>query len=367
MVNDYPTPGSSMKHPFQPASAKTISVLTINVWFGLEERGILKMKPLESEERREKRYQILVKELRALQPDFVAIQEANPIPQYSRRLATDLGYDEIHQVYNGGIKIGNLGVPINLRMGLVVLSKKRFNLRWAGSRQISGDPFGIYGDFFCFHFTDSRHVMAGVASVEGKPLSIVHTHTYAGPPDRRETFHLLDHYRNQGKISQEEYQTYLSTLRRIFRRQEQEIEKILAFLKMTAGAEPAVLLGDFNMTEDNPLMAHLIEEGRLLDTYRIANPEKEGITWDGNNNENTALSGMSPSNRGYLRSVYGQMRAEYDRKSRRIDYIFLNAAFRSDQILESRVVLDKAVGGVRASDHYGVMAIVSLRPGCGHR
>jgi len=356
-----------MKQPSATPSSQTISFLTINVWFGLEERGILKMKPLESEERREKRYQILVKELRALQPDFIAIQEANPILQYSRRLATDLGYDEIHQVYNGGIKIGNLGMPINLRMGLVVLAKKRFNLRWAGSRQISGDPFGIYGDFFCFHFTDSRHVMAGVASVEGKPFYIVHAHTYAGPPKSRETFHLLDHYRNQGKISEEEYRTYLSALRRIFRRQKQEIERILAFLKMTAGTEPAVLLGDFNMTEDNSLMVHLIEEGRLLDTYRIANPEKEGITWGGKDNENTGLSGMSSSNRGYLKSVYGRMRAEYDRKSRRIDYIFLNAAFRSDQILESRVVLDQAVDSLHASDHYGVMTILSLRPGCGHR
>lgn len=357
-----------MKHPSQPAPSQTISILTINVWFGLEERGILKMKPLESDERREKRYQILLKELRTLHPDFIAIQEANPIPKYSRRLSTDLGYDEIHQVYNGGIKIGNLGIPVNLRMGLMVLAKKRFHLRWAGSSQISGDAFGIYRDFFCFHFTDSRHVMAGVASVEGKRLYIVHAHTYPGPsPESREIYHLLDQYRDQGKISKKQYQTHLSTLQRVFLRQEQEIEKILAFFKRTAGAEPAVLLGDFNMTEDNPLMVHLMEEGRLLDTYRVANPEKEGITWDSNNNENTRFSGRIVSNLGNLKGVYDHLRAEYNRKSRRIDYIFLNSVFSKDHIHESRVILDQAVDGVHASDHYGVMTVVSLRPERGHR
>lgn len=356
-----------MKYPSKSPSSQTVSILTINVWFGLKERGILRMKPIEPDERREKRYQILVKELRRLQPDFIAIQEANPIPQYSRRLATDLAYDEIHQVYNGGIKIGRLGIPINLRMGLLVLAKKRFQLRWAGASQISGDRFGIYGDLFCFHFADSRFVMAGVASIEEKRLYVVHAHTYAGPSEDRDVLDLLDRYRNQGKISQEQYRSYLSTLRRVSLRQEQEIEEILAFLKRTAGTEPAVLLGDFNLTEDSPLMVHLIEEGHLWDTYRIANPEREGITWDSDHNKNTAFSGGVASTRGNLMNVYRQLRAEYDRKSRRIDYIFLNSAFRRDQILESRVVLDQPVDGVHTSDHYGVMTVVSIRPGCGRR
>lgn len=356
-----------MRHPSRSASSQTLSILTINVWFGLEERGILRMKPLESDEQREKRYQLLVAELRQLQPDLIAIQEANPIPQYSSRLATDLGYDEIHKVHNGGIKIGSLGIPRNLRMGLVLLAKKRFHLRWIGARQISGDPFGLYGDFLCFHFTDSRHIMAGKALVNEKPLYILHTHTYAGPPKSDEIFDLLNRYRDQGKFSGKEYRAYRSTLNRISHRQAQEIERILAFLKETAGADPAVLLGDFNMTEDNPLMVRLVKEGRLWDTYRIANPGKQGVTWDGENNENTRFLGGIARQRARLKRICDQLRAEYDRKSRRIDYIFLNSAFGQDQILESRVVLDGAVDGVHPSDHYGVMTVVSLKPECGHR
>lgn len=357
------TPGPSTKHPSRPSPPQTISIVTINVWFGLDEQGILKMNPLETCERRQKRYQILVAELRSLKPDFIAIQEANPVPEYSRRLATDLGYDEIHKVYNAGIKIGNLGIPINLKLGLMVMAKKQFRLRWTGARQISGDLLGIYGDFFCFHFTDSRYVMAGAALVDGQKIHLVHTHTYPGLPENPETLRLLDKHRHQGKITEKEYRYHLSTLRGSIHRQEEEIEKILAFFKKTVSEDPAVLLGDFNMTEDNPIMVHLMEEGRLWDTYRIANPKKEGVTWDSENNENTRFSEINVSRRDNLKKVYERLRVEYDRKSRRIDYIFLNSAFRKDQILESRVVLDRAVDGVHASDHYGVMTVVSVRPG----
>ncbi len=356
-----------MKHLSTLSSSQTLSILTMNVWFGLDERGILRMKPLEPAERREKRYQILVGELRRLHPDLVAVQEANPVPQYSRRLAKDLGYDEIHQVYNGGIKLGNLGIPKNLKLGLVLLAKKRFGLRWVGARQISGDPFGIYGDLLCFHFTDSRYVMAGLVSVEEKPLYIVHAHTYPGLPESRDILHLLDRQRDEGRISEDEYQTHLSTLRRSVRRQEEEIGRIIAFLGETAGAFPAVLLGDFNMTEDNPLMARLIAEGRLWDTYRIANPKRRGFTWDGRNNENTKFSEVTASRRDDLKRAYQRLRVEYDRQPRRIDYIFLNRAFTREQILESRIVLDRAVNGTHASDHYGVMTVVSLKPECGYR
>jgi endonuclease/exonuclease/phosphatase family metal-dependent hydrolase len=320
------------------------------------------MKPVEADERRERRYQVLVAELRRLGPDIIGIQEANPIPQYSRRLARDLGYDEIHQVYNGGIKVGPLGIPINLRMGLIILAKKNLHLRRVGARQISGDPFGIYGDFWCFHFTDSRHIMAGVASVGEKPLYIAHTHTYPGLPESREFLDILHKQRGRGRISEREYETHLSTIQCSVHRQKKEIQRILAFLETLSPVEPLILLGDFNMTEENPLMLHLLKEGKLWDTYRLANPEKNGITWDSENNQNTRYSEIPTSARSDLKTTYDRLRVEYDRECRRIDYIFVNSAFSQDQILESRVVLDQTLGGMHASDHYGVFTIVSLRP-----
>ncbi len=344
----------------QTASWQVISMVTFNVWFGLRERGVLRMKPLESRERRERRYRILLQEFRQRQPDFIALQEANPVPQYGRRLAADLGYDEIHQVYNGGVKIGPAGIPINLRMGLVLLAKRQFQLRWAGSRQISGDRLGIYHDSLCLHFTDSRFVMAGSASISGKRLFLVHTHTYAGPSQRPEIFAFLKRCREQGEITEQDYQNHVSTLQRIARRQHDEIDRILDFLRSACGDQPAVLLGDFNLSEDDPILVHLAKEGSLWDTYRVANPQKRGHTWDSKDNENTAFLGGVVSEHSGQTDIRSRLRAEYDRISRRIDYIFLNSVFRSDQILESGVVLDRAVDGLHASDHYGVMTRIRL-------
>ena len=351
-----------MSNPDPSDPPSTISILTINVWFGLEERGVLKMSPLEPPGRAETRYQILTTELRALQPDFIAVQEANPIPRYSQRLARELGYDEIHQVYNGGIKIGSLGIPLNLKMGLVLLAKRQFHLKSAGARQISGDRLAVYRDCLCFHFTDSRWVMAGTASVGGRKLFILHTHTYAGPSGSPEILHALDRCRERREISEKAYQRYMIRFQRTARRQKNEVERILHYLKETCGGEPALLVGDFNLAEDNALMGWLIREGGLWDTYRMANPGRKGITWDADHNENTKWLGGLFSIPEQQRGPAYHVRAAYDRQSRKIDYIFLNSAFRKNHILESRIVLEQPVGGVHASDHYGVMSIVSLPP-----
>jgi mRNA deadenylase 3'-5' endonuclease subunit Ccr4 len=44
---------------------------------------------------REKRYQALLKEIANLNPDIIAINEANFLPDYIKRLANDLNYDFI--------------------------------------------------------------------------------------------------------------------------------------------------------------------------------------------------------------------------------------------------------------------------------
>jgi endonuclease/exonuclease/phosphatase family metal-dependent hydrolase len=140
------------------------------------------------------------------------------------------------------------------------------------------------------------------------------------------------------------------------------VERILNFLKETCGDEPALLVGDFNLTEDDALMVWLTREGGLWDTFRTANPDQDGITWDADRNENTQWLGGLFSLPEKQRGPDYHLRAAYDRQSRRIDYVFLNSVFRKNQILESRVVLDQPVGGVHASDHYGVMSVVSLPP-----
>ena len=72
----------------------------------------------------EKRYELLVSEIHQLSPDVIAIQEANPLPYYAKRLATDLDYSVVYSVALGGVRFGFFGIPTNMREGQAILFKK---------------------------------------------------------------------------------------------------------------------------------------------------------------------------------------------------------------------------------------------------
>ena len=103
-------------------SAGELTIVTINVWSGLTYEGIFKMGEYESREIREKRYSILVNQLQSLNPDIIALQEANKLPHYAGRLARDLGMDRIYSVGLGGMKMGCLK-PKRVKMTLEKLKK----------------------------------------------------------------------------------------------------------------------------------------------------------------------------------------------------------------------------------------------------
>lgn len=86
-----------------------ISILTINVWSGLTHKRFFKMTRYQDDLR--KRYKLLVIEIRKLDPDIIAIQEANPLPKYAQRLAADLEYQLIYRVALRGIRFGPLSIP----------------------------------------------------------------------------------------------------------------------------------------------------------------------------------------------------------------------------------------------------------------
>jgi len=146
----------------------SLKIISFNVWFGLDGNGIFRMGEHETGQEKEKRYRGLVAGLREYDPDILFIQEANPLPGYARRLAKDVGMDEIHAVNNGGIRAGPVGVPTNLRMGIAILAKPGLNLKKVGTYRTSGT--GIVGDFFCFHLSEVRELLAGVVYPNTRPL-----------------------------------------------------------------------------------------------------------------------------------------------------------------------------------------------------
>jgi endonuclease/exonuclease/phosphatase family metal-dependent hydrolase len=80
------------------------------------------------------------------------------------------------------------------------------------------------------------------------------------------------------------------------------------------------------------------------DAFLLRNPGEPGFTWSAQNPHIGALSWLEPN--------------------RRIDYLFVSHMNRdgSGAITDAHVVLNDAIGGVLASDHYGVSATVRVAP-----
>lgn len=99
----------------QPGAAEVrwdvLRVLTVNVWSGLDYSGFFRMGEYETKRRREARFRSLLAQVERLSPDVILVQEANPVGRYTARLAAALSMDEVHQVVNGGLKVGPFGFP----------------------------------------------------------------------------------------------------------------------------------------------------------------------------------------------------------------------------------------------------------------
>jgi hypothetical protein len=143
----------------KPMEWKKLRILTINVWSGLNYVGILRMRDYETKENREARFKLLVKQVKEIQPDIVFIQEANPAAKYSRKLAREPGFEKIHQVCVGGIKLGPLGLPSNLKEGNAILARPGLRLKKYDAWKLKG--WGVFGDLLTFHLSDAVFALVG--------------------------------------------------------------------------------------------------------------------------------------------------------------------------------------------------------------
>ena len=158
----------------------SLRILTINVWSGLDYKGFFKMGEHESDGERAARFRPLVTRVKELSPDVVFVQEANPVARYASDLASALFMEEIHQVVNGGIKVGPLGVPTNLKEGLVILARPELSLKKMAAWKLSGPP-GLHSDMISFHLSEVVLALEGKITVEGQVLYLVNVHLAAAP------------------------------------------------------------------------------------------------------------------------------------------------------------------------------------------
>ncbi len=330
-------------------------LLTLNVWSGLDYQGYVRMGEYESAEIREKRYRALVAQIRRLAPDVIALQEANPLPAYAERLGEALGYRAFWHIGVSGVRIGPLGLPVNLREGDVLLVHPKWQPEFAGRRQLSG---GYVGNGFSFHFDDATQIIAVRIMVQGQPQFVFATHWHASVPDSPEIMAQLRQMRDCGEITAAAYEQVRAQIRYGARWRLNEARMTRNFIREVAGEHLYVLLGDFNALPGSREVEELQRIG-AVDTYAHLHPDSAGFTWDTRNNRNIQIHYLAQRDTAGAGSLSQRLWQKYTGISKRIDYVFCGPAIRFTaqgvQIRSSEVVLNRLIEGVQPSDHFGVL------------
>jgi hypothetical protein len=337
-----------------PATADELTVVTVNVWSGLDYEGTLKMGEYESPGVREERYQALLTGLKALDPDVVSVNEANLLPRYARRLARDLDMDFVYSVGMGGLRIGPVGVPTNFREGDAILAKKPLGLSRIGKKRLSGR--GIITNFITLHASESNQVIGATIMVNGTMVYLFNTHTHASPPLDPVLFFRLGELSREGKLTEEEISRAKASIVDGQKWRADEIVGLLSFIAQKApqGA-PIILMGDFNAEAGTPEMRPIFEHG-FIDTFGIKNPDDPGYTWNPAANLNSV----------YYSQTRGEQTPEKiagsldDLVSKRIDFILAGGTITALDVVRSRVVLDEPINGRHPSDHFGLMSVIRI-------
>jgi endonuclease/exonuclease/phosphatase family metal-dependent hydrolase len=327
------------------APPRPVRILTINAWTGLTYEGVLWMR--RHEDHPDARYKALVAGIRELEPDIIAIQEANRLPAFAGRLAEDLDYRVVSRVALGGIRVGPFGIPWNLREGKALLVRKPWTVVDAGACRLGGR--GIVTNGVCLHLSETTDVLLARTVVNGKPLYVYNVHLHSGP------FHgsALDECvaALSDKLEAKQVEAATAGVAKDIDRRAREITRLRGFIEETlpAGAA-AVLLGDFNTTTESGELDPLLRTG-WTDSFAAAAPDADGCTWDPAGNPNCRTPAVTPD-------PYTALRAGHVGYPSRIDLILLNGQFPPEGILSSQVVLTGG-DGIPPSDHYGVLTTIA--------
>ena len=337
---------------------KSLRLLTINVWSGLDYVGSWRMGEYESADRREIRFQLLLAQIRQIDPDVILLQEANPVSQFAARLSDSLSFDQIHQVCNAGIKFGPIGIPSNFKEGIAILARRSLDLKPHDVWKLSGSP-GLYGDILSIHFDESIFSIVGKIRVGETLVYIVNVHLVAAMPIDSALGRSFSAYRDKEELSAQEYESALQEWHEKAVCQTGEIVRLREGLSELSANIPVIVAGDFNATTDSPTLKNFLSDGRFFEVIDPLSP-RESTTWDPRINENIVFSTRILDARGDTVAPYGRISALYDAVTRKIDHIFLSNNFTREDVSPSRVAIESSMSNVHASDHFGIAADIRM-------
>jgi endonuclease/exonuclease/phosphatase family metal-dependent hydrolase len=338
-----------------------LKILNFNVWHGLNPTSILRFGQYESANQRELRYASFLAQARAFDPDVLFLQEVNPAPSMSRRIAKDLGLDAVWQIDNSGVKLGSVGLPSNLRSGLTTLARKGLDLKKVGAKKLSG-PRGLCNDWLTWQFDEFRYLLAATITVKGREILLLNTHLHHGPEVTPQARQAMDSLVKEGVITKERAGEILGVIGKASDRRRRELETAMNYVKsLGRGSAPTIFAGDFNASPD---AAELLWLKSDLGFQSMTKGESEGdffFTWNWARNENThQIDSFVPVNSFAEARVNHEIHDLEIGLSRRIDYIFHRNAGGVFKVQDSGIFGDALQGGRMASDHFGIWAKLLL-------
>ena len=318
--------------------AEVITVATVNVWSGLDYRGVFAVGEYEDRATRDFRFNLLTRELSTAAPDVIALQEANPLPAYAQQISDALGLTPVWAVRQAGVRIGPVGLPANLREGSVILADASREPVRAGTRQLSGPGAG---DSASFQLSGGSHLLAARMTVADRPVYVLTTRWTPSPQaDRGRLLELVDAY-DGGQLAGAEFAGRVTDAVAGRERRLAEARETLVYANALAGEEPVILLGSFYALPDSPEIA-LLRDAGFVDVWRSVG-RSDGFTRDGRTNANLSAHGLAGADE----------RVRYD-------YIFVRGAGIAPR--SARLILDRPTFGVHPSSHYGVLAELRVDP-----
>ncbi|MBL8020344.1 MAG: endonuclease/exonuclease/phosphatase family protein [Leptospirales bacterium] len=324
-----------------------LRILDFNMWSGLTYLGFLRMGQYGDESLLRQRRHTMLTLIRKYDPDVVCLHEVNPLPSAAREIAEALGMDEFHHPHLGGIRIGPVGIPWNLREGDAILAKPSLRLRPIARARLSG---GYVGRYAAFHFDDATQILGVTVEIKGKRFPVFSTHWHAGVTAGPDIIKRAAQIVREEGVDQSQIDEALELMRKNAAVRLREANGTLAFINKHAHG-PFILTGDFNAQPDTEEIACLIRAG-LRDAFAERNP-RGGATWNYKENQHHQAFYSDYDPNLYLRLNYTRLKQPH-----RLDYIFYKG--KGLKLHSCKIAMKEKVEGVQASDHFGILAEFKL-------
>lgn len=352
--------------PFpKPEDPQNISlkVANYNFWHGLGE-GLFKRKELEPPSYKKRRFQEQINVLKQIKPDILFLQEVNPVSSLSEKIAQELDMSYVFQETNCGISALGLSLPVNLNMGISVLVRSPLKIKKIIGLKLSG-PVGFCNPYLTFQYAEFRYALFALAyHPKYGSFLLANTHFHHGVEWSPQVREKIDHWEKTEVLTSSHKTELEQAIENSNQRRERELKNLFSQVKELQEYYkeiPLILAGDINSTVQSPIYKKIVENYKLKDSAGNYSPEL--YTWNPvankQNHQYTKESNFGVSVPTFGKKEIETFFKEYDRRQRRIDYVFVSPNI---EILSHSLFANQPnAEGMIGSDHFGVLALINIQ------